>query len=121
MKVIFDGSTCREGKSVGVVLVLPKGDAFEQSIRLKYFCTNNQAKYEDIMLGLQILCFMDVKIVEAFNDSLLVVQQVVGMFQCFDGSINAYLDKCLQIITLFDNFTVQHVSMDENTLANDLS
>jgi hypothetical protein len=63
---------------------------------------------------------MGVKHVEAFKDSLLVVQQVVGMFQCFDGSLNAYLDKCLEIISLFDDFTVQHVSRDENTVVNDL-
>jgi hypothetical protein len=64
---------------------------------------------------------MGVKYVEAFGDSLLVMQQIVGMFQCLDGSLNAYLDKCLKIITLFDDFTVQHVSRDENTFANDLS
>jgi hypothetical protein len=38
---------------------------------------------------------MSIKHVEAFSDSLLVVQQVVGVFQCFDGSLNAYIDKCL--------------------------
>jgi hypothetical protein len=64
---------------------------------------------------------MGVKSVEAFNDSLLVVQQIAGVFQCFDGSLNTYLNKCLKIITLFDNFTVQHVSRDENTLVNDLA
>jgi hypothetical protein len=63
---------------------------------------------------------MGVKHVEAFRDLLLVVQQVAGMFQCFDGSLNAYLDKCLKIIVLFDDFIVQHVSRDENIVANDL-
>jgi hypothetical protein len=48
------------------------------------------------------------------------MQQVVSVFQCFDGSLNAYLDKCLEIITLFDDFIVQHVSRDENAMANDL-
>jgi small nuclear ribonucleoprotein (snRNP)-like protein len=48
------------------------------------------------------------------------VQQVAGVFQCFDGSLNVYLDKCLEIITLLDEFTVQHVFMDENTVVNDL-
>jgi hypothetical protein len=43
------------------------------------------------------------------------------MFQCFDGSLNAYLDKYLELIVLFDEFTVQHVSRDENTVANDLA
>jgi hypothetical protein len=72
------------------------------------------------LLGLQILSFMGVKHTEAFGDSLLVLQQVVGVFQCFDGSLNAYLDKCLKIIALFDDFTVQHVSKDENIVVNNL-
>jgi hypothetical protein len=63
---------------------------------------------------------MSIKSIEVFGDSLLVVQQIAGMFQCFDESLNAYLDKCLEIIALFDDFTVQHVSRDENTLSNDL-
>jgi hypothetical protein len=64
---------------------------------------------------------MDVKHVKAFGDSLLVVQQIVGTFQCLDGSLNAYLNKCLEIIALFDDFTVLHVFRDENTVTNDLA
>jgi hypothetical protein len=64
---------------------------------------------------------MGVKHVKTFSDSLLVVQQVVGVYQCFDWSLNAYLDKCLKIIALFDDFTVKHVSRDENTMVNDLA
>jgi hypothetical protein len=41
---------------------------------------------------------MSVKHVEAFGDSLLVVQQIAGTFQCLDESLNAYLDKYLKII-----------------------
>jgi hypothetical protein len=62
---------------------------------------------------------MGVRHVEAFGNSLLVVQQVAGVYQCFDGSLNAYLDKCLEIITLFNDFMVQHVSRDENIVEND--
>jgi hypothetical protein len=43
---------------------------------------------------------MGVKHVEAFGDSLLVVQQIAGTFQCLDGSLNTYLDKRLGIIAL---------------------
>jgi hypothetical protein len=64
---------------------------------------------------------MAVKHVEAFEDSLLVMQQVVGVFQCFNGSLNAYLDKCLKMIALFDDFSVQHVSILENIVVNDLA
>jgi ribonuclease HI len=49
-------------------------------VRFEYFCTNNQAEYEAILLGLQILSSMGIKSVETFGDSLLVVQQIDGMF-----------------------------------------
>jgi ribonuclease HI len=71
--LFFDGSSYREGQGVGVVLISPRGAVFEQSVRLEYFCTNNQAKYEAILLGLQILSSMGVKHVEAIGDLLLVV------------------------------------------------
>jgi hypothetical protein len=54
-KLFFDGSACREGQGVGAILVSPRGVIFEQSVHLEYFCTNNQAEYEAILLGLQIL------------------------------------------------------------------
>jgi ribonuclease HI len=120
-KLFFDCLTCREGQGVGVVLVSSRGVIFEQSVRLEYFYTNNQAEYETILLGLQILNFMGVKHVKSFDDSLLVVQQIANVFQCFDGSLNAYLDKCFKIIALFNDFTVLHVSRDENTVVNDLA
>jgi hypothetical protein len=64
---------------------------------------------------------MGVKHVEAFSDLLLVVQQVVDVFQCFNGLLNAYLDKYLEIINLCDDFIVHHVFSDENTEANDMA
>jgi hypothetical protein len=51
-KLFFDGLIYREGQGVGVVLILPRGAIFEQSVHLEYFCTNNQAEYEVILLDL---------------------------------------------------------------------
>jgi ribonuclease HI len=122
-KLFFDGSASREGQGVGVVLVSPRGAMFEQSVHLEYFYTNNQAEYgveyEVILSGLQILSSMGIKHVEAFGDSLLVVQQVAGVFQCFNRSLNVYLDKCLEIISLFIDFTMHHISRNKNTVVND--
>jgi ribonuclease HI len=119
--LFFDVSACREAQGVGIVLISSRGVIFEQLVHLDYFYTNNQAEYEAILLGLQVLSSMGMKHVEAFGDSLLVVQQIPSTFQCLDGSLNAYLDKCLEIIALFDDFTVQHISRDENIVAKDLA
>jgi hypothetical protein len=51
-KLFFDGSACREGQGVGVVLISSRGVIFEQSVCLEYYCTNNQAKYEVMLLCL---------------------------------------------------------------------
>jgi hypothetical protein len=79
-KLFFDGSACREGQGVRIILISHRGAIFEQSVRLERYCTNNQAEYDAIMLGLQILSSMGIKHVMAFGDSLLVVQQVASVF-----------------------------------------
>jgi ribonuclease HI len=89
--------------------------------RVEYFCINNQAEYEALIFGLQILESTDVKHVESFGDSLLVVHQVSRKYQCLDGSLNAYLDKCLDIIARFDEFSIHHIYRHENSNANDLA
>jgi hypothetical protein len=97
-KLYFDESACSSGQGIGIVIVSPNSNGFEASTRLNYFCTNNQAKYEALLFKLAILASMKVRHVEAFGDSLLVVQQVSGECQCLEGSLNAYLDKCLDVI-----------------------
>ena len=92
-KLYFDGSVCDDGQGIGVVLISPNGAIFEFSNRLEEKCTNNEVDYETLLFGLDFLQSMDVKHVEAFGDSLLVVQQVSKVCQCYNGSLNAYLDK----------------------------
>ena len=64
---------------------------------------------------------MGVKHVEIFGDSFLVVQQVSKVCQCYNGSLNAYLDKCLDIISSFDEFVIIHLPREKNRQANALA
>ena len=64
---------------------------------------------------------MGVKHIEAFGDPLLVVQQVSMVCQCYNGSLNAYLDKCLDIISSFNEFIIKHIPREENRKANTLA
>jgi hypothetical protein len=103
-KFYFDGSVCKNGQGVGIIVVSPNGAIFEMSCQLDDICTNNQAEYEALLFGLEILLSMDVQHVLALGDSLLIVQQVPGAYQCLEGSLNVYLDKCLDIIKQFTEF-----------------
>ena len=64
---------------------------------------------------------MGVKHVEAFGDSLLVEQQVFKVCQYYNGIFNAYLDKCLDIISCFDEFVIRYILREENEKANALT
>src|SRR4051812_26937758 len=64
---------------------------------------------------------MGVKDIDDFGDSLLIVQQVKGEFQCLDGLLNSYLDRCLDIIRSLDTFTISHIPREENSRANVLA
>ena len=64
---------------------------------------------------------MGIKDVDAFGDSLLVVQQIKCEFPCFDGLLNSYLDRCLDIIKSLDTFTIHHIPREENSRANYLA
>ena len=64
---------------------------------------------------------MGVKRVEAFGDSLLMVQQVSKVCQCYNGVLNAYLDKCLDIISSFDEFVIRHIPREYNKNTNALA
>jgi hypothetical protein len=88
---------------------------------LDHNCTNNQTDYEALLFGLEILHDMGVKHVEAYGDYLLVVQQVSKVCQCLNDFLNAYLDKCLDIMSGMDEFVICHVPREENPRANALA
>src|SRR5438105_6401090 len=115
------GSVCSNGQGLGVVYVSPHGTVYEASCRLEYFCTNNQAKYEALLFGIELLVAVGPTHIEAFDDSLLVVQQMSKVFQCLDESLNLYLDKCLDIISTLDYFSIAHIPRQDNWLANELA
>ena len=117
----FDGSVCDDGQGIGVVLISLNGAIFEFSNRSKEDCTNNQVEYEALFFGLEFLQSMGMKHVEAFGDSLLVVQQVSNVCQCYNEVLNAYLDKCLDIISCFDEFVIRHIPREDNEKANALA
>jgi hypothetical protein len=74
-----------------------------------------------LLFRLELLVAIGARHIEAFGDSLLVVQQVSKVFQCFDKSLNVYHDTCLDIIATLDYFSIAHISRHENCRANELA
>jgi hypothetical protein len=103
----FDGSICSKGH--GARLYLPSGIYIDLSVRIEFACTNNQVEYESLLHGLEYWRDLGARDVEVFGDSNLIVQQIRGDSQCLDGVLNSYRDRCLDIIKLFDMFSIRHI------------
>jgi ribonuclease HI len=120
-EVFFDGSVCSRGNGVGCVIISPNGVVVELSVKLEFKCTNNQAEYEALLFGLEHLRDMGVQSVKAFGDSQLVIQQIRGESQCFDGILNEYLERCMNIIDVLESFCITYIPRAQNAKADALA
>ena len=70
---------------MGLVLVSPEKITIEKSLRLNFSATNNEAEYEALLKGMQMVRKLGGKAVRAFLDSKLVVGQVRGDLEARDS------------------------------------
>jgi hypothetical protein len=75
----FDGSVCRQGCGIGLVIISPRGASFEFAFTIKPYYTNNQAEYEVVLKGLKLLQEVEADSVEIIGDSQLVINQLSGV------------------------------------------
>jgi ribonuclease HI len=80
--LFFDGSTCGEGAGIGIVLISPQGKKYEFSLPIVATSTNNQAEYQALIKGLELLKEVCADAIEIFGDSMLVINQLTGVYEC---------------------------------------
>ena len=82
--LFFDGSSCGVGSGIGIVLVSSRGATFEFSFPIEASATNIQAEYRAILKGIQLLREIKADAVDIFGDSMLVINQLIGEYECRD-------------------------------------
>ena len=119
-EVYVDGASNQKGSGVGLVLISPEKIIIKKSLRLDFSATNNEAKYEALLMGMAIVQRMSRKSVKVFLDSRLVVGQVKGEFKAKDERIQGYLSqvRCLQ--SEFESFNLLYIPRSDNAHADSL-
>ena len=77
---------------MGLVIVSPERIIIEKSLRLGFSATNNETKYEALLVGMTIVQKMGGRAVQMFSDSRLVVGQVKGELETRDVRMQEYLN-----------------------------
>lgn len=75
-ELYFDGSKCIHGAGTGIVLVSPTNDVIPMTYKIGFNCTNNMEKYEVFILGLRAAALLNIRELNIYGDSKLVVNQV---------------------------------------------
>ena len=116
--LFFDGSSCKQGGGIGIVIILPRGASFEFAFQTKPMTTNNQAEYEAILKGLQLLQKVKAESIEIFGDSQLVINQLIGLYEYKNNILRGYYDECQRLLKEFPHISLQHIPRAHNQEAN---
>lgn len=75
----------------------PLGGAdYKYAIRLVEKLSNNQAEYEAMSKGLELLLEAGAKAVEVFGDSMVAIKQLTEEYNCDIEYLYPYLVRCQQ-------------------------
>ena len=80
--------------------------------------TNNVAEYAGLKAGLEACAKMGVREVHSYMDSLLVVNQMKGIFKVKNRELWPLHDAVKELLGQFDHVTFKHVPREFNKLAD---
>ena len=119
--LFFDGSSCKQGGGIGIVIISPRGASFEFALPTEAMITNNQAEYKAILKGLQLFHEVKAEAIEIFRDSQLISNQLIGLYECKEDTLKGYYDECQRLLKEFPHVSLQHIPRAQNQEANCLA
>src|SRR3989344_2111899 len=120
IKLFADGgSRGNPGPSAsGFVLLTMEDVVVFQGGQYMGITTNNQAEYHALKFGLEEALIREAKIVHVFLDSLLVVNQMKGVYKMKNAELKPVHQAIWQVVHQFEQVTFTHVPRELNKLAD---
>ncbi|GKD34857.1 reverse transcriptase domain-containing protein [Tanacetum coccineum] len=115
------GASRMEGSEAGLILTDPDGQEITYAFWFNFRTSNNEAEYESLVAGLELAIQMEAQRIDAYTDSLLIVNQVKGVYEAREDLIKRYLSKVQGLQKHFKCFTITQVPRSENKRADALS
>ena len=115
----FDGACSKKGAGARITIYAPY--FIEQtnfSYKFYFNCTNNVAEYEALLLGLQILKKMQARKVYIYEDSKLVLRQVIGTYQAKHPRMRDYKNLALDILECFEEYQIFIIPISQNVITD---
>jgi len=123
LKVYTDGaSRGNPGPSgAGGVIFGPDGTILEEISEYLGIATNNVAEYQALRLTLERASKLELKSVEVFMDSRLVVEQVTGRWKINNENLKLINNQIQDILPHFKDISFNHIYRNLNKHADSLA
>ncbi|XP_050875895.1 uncharacterized protein LOC127079552 [Lathyrus oleraceus] len=109
------------GHGIGAELMSPKNFHLPFTAKLCFTCTNNMVEYEACILGLEEAIELNIKVLEVFRDSTLVIHHIRGDWETRHANLIPYRDYVLKLLPKFDKITFSHIPREENQMEDALA
>ncbi|KAG5233085.1 RNA-directed DNA polymerase (Reverse transcriptase), Ribonuclease [Salix suchowensis] len=117
----FDGAVNVCGNGAGAVIISPDKKQYPVSTKLQFGCTNNTAEYEACILGLETALELNVKKIDVFGDSMLIICQVKGEWQTKEEKLIPYQEYLSKLAEEFEEIEFTHLGREGNQFADALA
>jgi len=103
---------------IGIVLISPRGKKYEFSLPIIATSTNNEAEYQALVKGLELLKEVHADAIEIFDDSMLVINQLAGIYEYRSEVLITHYERSIQLLREFKDFRLEHITRLHNEEAN---
>lgn len=104
--------------AAGAVLSTDNGDVIKERGIYLGICTNNEAEYDALKLGLELALSESVTDITCYLDSELVVKQLKGEYKVKNERLQRKFIEINSIAKKFSSITYTHVPRKENKAAD---
>lgn len=119
----FDGASRKNPgpASFGGVIYDESGEELDVYYQFIGTATNNVAEYCGLLAGLHRAKDLNIKELNVFGDSNLIIQQVTGKWKVKNDNLRAVYDQIKTVEPFFTTISYQHVYRKDNKRADQLA
>ena len=108
-RLSIDETANAQGSGAGLILTSPEEIDIEYALRFGFQASNNEAKYEAVIAGLNLAHSMEVNQLEVCSDSQLIVRQIEDTYEAKGEKMILYLKKVWELLKKFVLVQVRHI------------
>lgn len=122
VEIYIDGASRGNPGDAGIgILIKEPGGTTREITKFLGTRTNNQAEYTALIEALESAKELNTHPIRIFTDSLLVANQINGLWKVKHAEIKPLNKKARSLFTSFKDISIRHIPREENSEADRLA